>query len=371
MAFGGKRQEAKEACKSLLQSNPSDAETHILLARLHGWDQENELSRAEFEKALELKPQSAEVRAALADLDFLAGKSKEALEITEAGLKFDPNSFLLLFRKAKALKNLGEIDAAAISAQRAVDVNPKNASAHALLDELTSTTNIYLAVLSYTHDKLDQDFAAWNSVSASLGRTFQFGSLTARVNYANRFSTPGIQYEIDAYPKLRKGTYVYVNGGFSKSDIYPQYRFGLEPYQSIGSGWEVSAGLRRLWFKSTKVLYYTGSVAKYLGNFYLTLRTNINPEKIGTSYSGSSQVRYYFSDETYATFAFGAGNSTEIRAATGEVSRLESRSASLDGRLQVSNTWFATAGFGYDRTEIRSDTFRTDLSFNSGVETKF
>ena len=65
------------------------------------------------------------------------------------------------------------------------------------------------------------------------------------------------------YPSFRPGTYAYVGIGFAKDDLlYPNYRVATDLYQSVGNGFEVSAGFRRLGFTTTTDIYLA-TLTKY------------------------------------------------------------------------------------------------------------
>ena len=140
----------------------------------------------------------------------------------------------------------------------------------------------YKASLVLNRDDFDQGFDSWNQASFSLARRFSMGSVIARANQATRFNVNGTQLEVDAYPKFREGTYAYFNVGYSSSSIFPEFRYGAEIFQSLADAWETSLGFRYLEFKSSKITIYTGTVGKYVGDYYFLFRLNVIPEKIGT-----------------------------------------------------------------------------------------
>ncbi len=134
--------------------------------------------------------------------------------------------------------------------------------------------------VGFEHSKFNRGFSSWDQGFISYGRKFSFGSVIARYNRARRFDTHGEQMELDAYPKIRPGTYAYLNYGHSKSGIFPKDRYGAEIFQGLGGGFEGSLGWRRLDF-STKVTLWTLSVAKYWRSYYFYFRPYYTPSEIG------------------------------------------------------------------------------------------
>ena len=124
--------------------------------------------------------------------------------------------------------------------------------------------------------------------------------LYARVNYASRSfgssAKSGIQFELDLYPRITKGFYAYLNGGYSSSSIFPKYRLGGELYKSLPFSFEISAGIRYLDFSSTQVYIYTGYLGKYYKNYWFSFRPFFTLKPSGVSFTGIWIVRRYLED---------------------------------------------------------------------------
>jgi YaiO family outer membrane protein len=158
------------------------------------------------------------------------------------------------------------------------------------------------------------------------------------------------QSELEFYPHIRPGTYMYLGAGYSNDRrLYPRFRGGAELFQSVGHGWELSGGMRTMAF-SDQVNIYTASVGKYRGNWYYSVRTFVTPGDSGLSRSFQFQARRYFgsSGTDYVGFRLGGGTSpAEIRSIADiailnqfssgfETYRRISRLMTLSGRLGLS-----------------------------------
>lgn len=238
-------------------------------------------------------------------------------------------------------------------------------SAFAAEDELINTFS-----MGHNKDTFNQGFDEWDLSYVSLGRKVSFGSVIARVNHAERFGDSGNQFEIDAYPRLREGTYMYLNAGYSDDDLFPTQRYGAEIYQNLPQAWEASLGLRRLNYDS-KVNIYTGTVGKYSGNYYYLLRLNSVPDELGHSGSANLQVRRYFGDEDYVAVLVGSGRSLSQLGTAGDVVALGSQRISVDTRFEVKPTWILYLGVGLEKEEIRDEVYRNRTSFSLGFDKKF
>ena len=108
------------------------------------------------------------------------------------------------------------------------------------------------------------------------------------------------QFELEMYPSFRPGTYAYVSAAAGPDRVlYPRYRYAADLYQSIGSGFEASAGMRRLGFDA-RTNIYLAALSKYVGNWLLNGKIFYVPDRTGkssTSYHGSFR-RYFGADGT-------------------------------------------------------------------------
>lgn len=225
-------------------------------------------------------------------------------------------------------------------------------------------------VVGYDYNQLNQDFSHWRSGFISLGHRFSFGSVVVRYNRANRFDTIGEQIEIDSYPHIREGTYAYLNYGRSNSSIYPHDRFGGEIWQSLPASYEASLGFRKLEFKNSEVSLWTGSLAKYVGSYYLFVRPYYTPSSLGASSSWTLGGRYYLDDEQYFAAQLGWGLSVQ-QDSLFETVGLESSKAGVSGHFVLGDNWFIDPGVGFNKEEIRADVHRNNWSFNASVEKRF
>jgi YaiO family outer membrane protein len=196
-----------------------------------------------------------------------------------------------------------------------------------------------------------------------------FGPLIGRINHANRFNIIGQQFEIDAYPKIMKGMYAYLNAGFSSSTaLFPGSRYGGEVYKSLPNAFEASLGLRQLNFSSSNVVY-TASIGKYYGNYWLSYRHYYTPS---TSNSGQIWIRRYFADvDDYMTFKIGLGVSPDEDVSTLAIYQLNSQRMSADFQKKFNDDMILKGTTGIEREEINAGNYRNKLSFDVGIKKLF
>ncbi len=316
LATSSRRAEALELLSKRLEERPQDSDARVLYGIILSWEGRYDESRRELEKVLATNRTHGDALPALINVELWSDHPERAEELTRDGLRDRPNSSTLLLARARALKNLNQQGAAVQALDRLLAVDPVNKEAEQLLGGLREGSRLWEASFDHSYEWFSDGRSAWNEDQLSLKGRTPVGSLIGRFSHANRFSLSSNQAEIDFYPKFRPGTYAYLNIGYSPdATLYPRYRFGTDLYQSLGQGWEGSAGYRRLGFGG-KVNIFTGSMAKYYGNWLFTGRVFLTPDSVGTSRSFNFSARRYFGEGiNYWGLRYGRGASpTEIRS---------------------------------------------------------
>ena len=231
----------------------------------------------------------------------------------------------------------------------------------------------------YDYENFDDDGAVeledWHLASAELGHRFTgFGSVIGRVNWGKRFGEDGLQYEVDAYPRLGKGTYAYLNAGFSNDDIFPERRYGLQIYRSLGGGFEASIGARLMDFGDSEVTIYTGSIGKYSGNWYVTLQPYFADSDSREDMSQSATVmarRYFRSADDHMTFRGTFGQVPETDILLQQSVELDSWSVRLERQRPLTKTFFIRGYVGYRDQELLFDRERQSILASVGFRARF
>ena len=212
----------------------------------------------------------------------------------------------------------------------------------------------------------------WTMASVSLGRRNARGTLIGRVNLANRFNTTGAQVEADAYPSLGGSTYAYLNAGYSNAEIFPEWRFGGEVFTNLPNAYEASLGFRQLRFGGAPVTLFTGSVGKYIGNYWLSARPYLRSRDAGLSASAALTVRrYYETSDEYIGARVSYGSAASDRVIATELSRTSSLAAGVQGSHRLAQRRFGTWTLGYEREEIVVGRFRNRLEIDVGMRVDF
>lgn len=372
LAFSGKRPEAIALCREALQRSPRYHDIRVLIGRIHAWEGRYPEGRAELQQVLQDDPGHADARQALVDLELWADQPGAALRLCDEGLAVNPAQPALLFRKARAQKNLGAYAEALVTARLAQAADPGVHELRQFIENVSELARRSKVTLSETYDRFDKTFDPWHLTSLSLSHRFDPGSVIARINHATRFGASANQVEVDAYPRWKDGTYFYLNAGFSGETIFPHRRYGAEAYHNFPAGIEASLGFRHLRFSASSVTIRTASIGKYWGDYLFTLRGNHTPSSVGASRSGSLSVRRYFADaDSYLSCSLGTGISPDQPNPNLDILNLRSRNASLGLQGWIRPRLLLSGSVAYEKQELAPGAERSQTTFVLGLEWRF
>jgi YaiO family outer membrane protein len=295
--------------------SPDYSDIRIFLGRIYTWNSKKDSARNCFEQVLNQHPDNEDASAAYTDLEYWNDNSSKALLVCEAGLKFHPESKILLMKKAKCLIDLKRFSQASEVLNELLKKDSKNTEARAELENLKEQQAKNKIGVSYDFVSFDKQYNdPWHLVSVDYTTSTKIGSITGRINYANRFKTNGTQFEIDAYPRISKTFYSYMNAGISsKNGVFPQYRAGFSLYANLPNSFEAEGGFRYLYFDDATWIY-TASLGKYFKNYWFNFRTYLTPSSNAVSNSYSFTTRYYFKGTDYFALGLGTGISPDETA---------------------------------------------------------
>lgn len=226
--------------------------------------------------------------------------------------------------------------------------------------------------LDYSYAYFQGDIDAWHLAALSISQRRPAGSIIGRLNLANRYATTGAQYEVDAYPSLGAHAYGYLNAGYSRATIFPEWRFGGEYFRSLPRAYEASLGFRQLRFGGTPVTLFTGAVGRYQGNYWFSLRPYVRDKSTGISASASLTARRYYEDaDHYVGGRVGFGSSPSDDITADQLARTSSVTAGLHGSRKVSVRTIGTWSLTFEREELTLSRTRNRWEVSGGVKYRF
>ncbi|MCL5244355.1 YaiO family outer membrane beta-barrel protein [Cellulophaga sp. 20_2_10] len=304
LAFANKRIQARDTLKRILSKYPKYTDVENLLAKTLTWDAKYDEARLHFNNITSRDKTNSEVWVAAIKNELYAENYQTALGLSNKGLLYLNNNRDLINLKNEAL----------IAINSEPDILQTIPTEQIIAKNKTTKNAILLSADAHSFNTV-YDPMYFGSIAYK--RTTKFGAILPTINYSNRFSTDGLQFQVDAYPKLSKKMYGYASYAFSNAVIYPNHRVGAEVYKSLPKSLEASIGARYLQFKGKDATVLTASISWYPGNYYVSWRPYVNPSGGSISFSNSFTVRRYLKDKNnYLGFQFGFGFSPETTQLT-------------------------------------------------------
>ncbi len=311
--------QARDLCNEILRTHPDYHDASVLKARTYSWEGNYDEARQILKDLREKVPGNRDALYALIDVEMWSENFEDAIRLIDRALQDHPNNTHLLYRKALALKELGDETAAVVIINQILDIDPTYTEAKDLLKTIETTRYLNQIGLGYRgYYFLETEGDPWHLFYAEIGRrTRVFGPVILRTNIAHRYGINDWQIELDAYPTVRPGTYLYLNVGFApQSELFPFTRFGFELFQALPASWEASAGFRLLNFENKDLLILTGSLSKYLNKYYFSLRPYFSFSSDGSDPNSQSYFftmrRFFSGSDHYLNLMVGRGVSADF-----------------------------------------------------------
>ena len=346
MAFNGHRPDALQMLDRLLKEGP-DSDALVLRGMILSWEGRYDEARRDLEKVLAQHPDHGDALPALINVEMWSDHPERAERLTREALRRHPNDPDLMLAHAKALRSMKREHEALAEVRHLLEVAPDNHQAYQMESSLADSMRDWTASIDHSSEWFSDGRTPWSEEQVQLSRQTPEGSVIARFDHADRFSSASQQMELDMYPHIREGTYAYLNVGYSPdANLYPRYRAAADLYQSLGHGYELTGGMRLMHF-GDNVRIYTAALTKYRGDWMLTSRVYLTPDIVGTSRSVQLQARRYIggSSTDYWSVRLGYGSSpTEVVDLT-DIQILNSASFAsefvhtLNKRLQCHLEW--------------------------------
>lgn len=312
LAFDEEYAKAEKILQVNLIRFPENNDYRLFLARVMTWQKKYDTASSLLQEVLRRDSASVPAFDLLATVERYAGNYQKAITLSDSGLKERPQSEALLINKAQSQVGLLAYPEALNTVDTALQMHPNNTELQQLQLFLLNQLIAEGIAAGIGIDYFTRVNDPWLTGLLQYGKFTDLGMLIGRVKYARRFEDQGLQFEIDAYPQLGKGRYLYLNVGYSPSVLFPTWRFGGEFFSMLGdTRLEGSLGLRHLIFSDTnQVTMYTGSLGYYFGNNFIQFRPFVidQPRGWGSSYNF-----------LYRHFMSGMGDYWQARAGFGYV----------------------------------------------------
>ena len=343
LAFEGKKEESIVLLNQIVEKYPNYVDVRMFLANVYTWNKQYNKAREVYEYLISKDEKNKEYWTGIIKNEYYADNLVKAMTYCFQGLNVYPLDPEITILKAKVQNAQSKPFEALKTTKDYLKENPKDSLVKAYQSSLKNDIATNTISISTGLDVFSDVFDPMRYYYLSYAKETNKGTVVARYNLNKKFETYGSQFEIDAYPSLGKGMYAYLNLGYSKSFIFPDWRYGAQIYRNLPKAFDASIGFRTLRFGKNNVNIYTGSLGKYFGNSYVFFVPYLIPSDEGWSKSGSFTYRKYGANEDqYFGIRVSAGFSPEINrfgtdVLTNKIISLKAQSINLAYNFKVKN----------------------------------
>lgn len=310
LAFNGDYSKSRKICFQILDSFPDYHDAAVLIGKSFAWEQKFDSARFYLKPLVERHPENSDAITALIDVEIWSDELPSALLLLNQEILKKPENLDYLYRRAKIYNLQGDIPKARTELKGILGLNSEHEEARKLLIQIEHSWNSNFISLDYSLETSKNPYPRQLQLSSfEYSKVLKKTTFIAGIHYGNSNinGLSGTQIQFQAYPEIGNRMYAFLNYSHGFKSIYPKNRAAGEMYLSLAKDFEISAGLRYLQFDAdslkTNVYIITGSISKYAGNYWFSLRPYISPKVYGLSQSASLEVRRYFKDSKNFAFA--------------------------------------------------------------------
>ena len=346
--YASKKQyeEARELGYRMLLENPFNHDVSLFLARMYGWESKYDSGYAIVERIIKAAPELVEPYLVRVDLAYWENDWTKLEAYAETALQLNPESRELREKYLLAKYQLG------------------------------LTRDVLEMHVAYFYDHFGEPYTRnWHmhtlGGSFPVGRSHLLPYINGGYHPGVEGVSTDIQFNLDAYLHLGSKNYILVGGGLSPrrtKDYMPSRRAALELWQVLPAGFALSAGARYFYWDEP-FTFFTFSGEKYAGDYWLALRSYLFSKEHGISTSWYLSARRYLANRfNYLTVTIGYGTAPdEPLLVVSDLDRLSAISfrAGFSWKVRHNLRWYSLMGYAYEEFSDRE--YRHRIDFRAGM----
>ncbi len=306
-------QDALRTYNQLLKKHPEDLEGRLGRGRLLGWMEKYERAERDLKWATNNHGNAPDPWNALGNLYLWWGKPEKAEKAFDQLIQQRPDDPEAYIARGNARDQQGKYELADRdyrTAEKKSD-SPREVKRLRRNRQWNPDRYPWEARLTGSQTSFHDRFEDWRVQTLRIGRSFPEGAGALEVARRDRFGDVDTTVAGDVYRTLWKNAYGNLRVQWGPDpDTMPRTDVLLELFQGIGNGWEISPGYRNMNFPSDNVDIYSVALGKYVGNWYLRLKSQVVKETKDDGISATLTARYNLNRSDVLEFIVGAGEET-------------------------------------------------------------
>ena len=350
---------------------PDNADYTVYLASLYFWSGDYDAATELLKKLRAENGSSKEAFDLLLRVQMANKEYHTAIQMAKEGKqKFRETADFYILQEAIALEKTGKYSEARMLLDDLSKTSPYFKDAEYLQTELDKKKKNTIALGHFFTD-YDNSPQAYHITHLEYSRRYERFTLAGRINYGQSY-TDEIQGEADAYMKLNREGYFYLNAGISGGKIFPQYKVGGEYFHEFKKI-TASLGARYLAFNEhNKTLLLTGHAGWNIDTWKLEYRHYLSENNSEWLSSGIVNIRKNFeATESYAQLELQYGTLPYFFLNNESLLRLSAYRIGISSKLRIQRNFFIHPVIMYEREEFVPDKFRNRITAQLSLSKRF
>lgn len=336
----GNRAEALRLYDEAIAIEADNAAARYGRGLVRSWEKDFAGAEADLALVTQQQPANSDAWLALGNTRLWADEAGPALAAYNEVVRLRPQDAAGYLGQVRAKQKLGDSPGALADLALAETQGADAAEVALLRDALTKQELLWRARAGFEYTGLSSGFDEWLAYRASVGRSFDFGSVSIEGQRARRFGSWDNQGGIDAWVDLWDKSYVNLRALFAGgAEVLPRGDWMAELYQGLGGGWEISGFYRHMDFAEDNADIYGGSIARSVGDWYLRARGSTSRGSGAAGAGGSLAIRRYLKTTDDFIEVSGGGGREVIALGRGLHRTVRSTSAGLRLQYYFTDHW--------------------------------
>ncbi|MBF2709880.1 YaiO family outer membrane beta-barrel protein [Flavobacterium soyangense] len=303
-----------------IKISPNYLDFYVALGRSYMITKKIDSSRISFNHVIDKNPKYKEAFTYLAKLEIEEKNAPNAITVIDKGLTYYPEEKDFYFLKLQAINIENDEDKSYSFLTFLTKKYPLDTDLQQQLIDLKLKSISDRFGINYNYTAINRSgIGPWHLIGLQYVRERKKVTLIGRINYADRRASgssinSGVQYELETYFKNNKKSYSYTDIAYSNDIVFPEIRLAYSYFHNFNKGWEADIGMRYSQTINKDLYSSVIGIGKYLGPYWLNLRTYIQSDSDKIHPAITFTTRYYLNTRyDYASFTTGYGTSPDER----------------------------------------------------------